>query len=438
MADPTERKSPYRLTAPKNPITITLDGEPVLAERGEPVAAALVAGDKLTVARSPKFHRPRGPSCFRAACDGCLARVNDDPNMMTCMVPAEEGMTVVTQNRLGPREADFLRMTDWFFPDGMNHHEIFAGIPGVQNVMQMFARRVAGLGKLPAETLAPRKAQRRDIDAVVVGSGPSGMAIAVELVRAGRSVEIIDDQIVHGGGLEALEGTAKNAFAALRRSFDEAVARGSVRLRTRTVAGAIYGRDLLVVGDEGAELVRARDVVFACGGHDGVLAFEGNDMPGIMSARAAGFLLSRGILAGKNPVVVIADGGGPFGEAYASAFERATSELGSDVSVEIVRGEPLRARGQNRVKDVLVRTPNGDREFITDAVLVDAARSPAYELAAQAGATVKHEPRGFVVQTDRGRIAEGIWAVGELVGVPFEASAILADAKRTAEHIAAT
>ena len=132
-------------------MNVTLDGEPLVAQRGEPLVAALVAADDLVLARSPKFHRPRGPSCLRAACDGCLARVDDTPNIMTCMLAARDGMSVVSQNRLGSRDADLLRMTDWFFPEGLNHHELFAGVPGVQSIMQSFARRVAGLGRLPAE-----------------------------------------------------------------------------------------------------------------------------------------------------------------------------------------------------------------------------------------------------------------------------------------------
>ncbi|MDP9150643.1 MAG: (2Fe-2S)-binding protein [Myxococcota bacterium] len=108
------------------------DGEAIVAERGEPVAAALVAAGHLTLARSPKFHRPRGPSCFRAACDGCLARVDDEPNGMTCRVPAAEGTRVETQTVAGTRELDLLRMADWFFPEGMNHHELLAGVPGLQ------------------------------------------------------------------------------------------------------------------------------------------------------------------------------------------------------------------------------------------------------------------------------------------------------------------
>ncbi len=52
-----------RTRALVHPVTITLDGEPIEAEAGEPLAAALVAAGKTTIARSPKFHRPRGPAC---------------------------------------------------------------------------------------------------------------------------------------------------------------------------------------------------------------------------------------------------------------------------------------------------------------------------------------------------------------------------------------
>src|SRR4051812_32782186 len=87
-------------------VTIRFDGQAVPAFRGEPLVASLVRAGKIALARSPKFHRPRGPSCLRAACDGCLARVDDTPNVMTCMVAAEEGTTVSTQNTLGSRELD--------------------------------------------------------------------------------------------------------------------------------------------------------------------------------------------------------------------------------------------------------------------------------------------------------------------------------------------
>lgn len=419
-----------RIRPLEDPVTLTLDGEPVEAERGEPMAAALIAAGKTTIARSPKFHRPRGPSCMRGACDGCLARVDETPNMMTCMLPAEDGVAIVSQNRLGPREGDLLRMTDWFFPDGLNHHELFAGVPGLQTIMQGFARRVAGLGKLPLERDLPRKSERRRADVVVVGGGPSGMAVAERLASAGRAVEVIDDQLEVGGGIMALaEADADaDAFGSIRRAFVDAVAAGNIRLRLRSTAGAVYGRDLLVASEEGAEVVEARALVLACGAHDGALAFEGNDVPGVMSARAAGWLLGRGVLVADRIAVVVSDGGGPFGESFA---RRAASLA----HVELLYGEPVRVRGTGRVRGVRVMTAEGEREVDVDAVLIDAPRSPAYELCQQAGAKLTHEPRGFVVATDEGRIAEHTWATGEVCGVPFNAASLADHAAMVASGI---
>ncbi len=414
----------------KHPVTITFDGEVVVAERGEPLAAALIAAEKRIIARSPKFHRPRGPSCMRGACDGCLARVNDTPNVMTCMTPAEDGMVVVSQNRLGPRDADLLRMTDWFFPDGMNHHELFAGVPGIQGIMQGFARRVAGLGKLPGEPTPTRKASRRKADVVVVGAGPSGMAVATRLAEAGRAVEVLDDQLELGGGVTALAPSDAATFGGIREAFDALVASGGVRLRSRTTAGAVYGRDLLVAGVDGVEIVEPRVLVLACGAHDGALAFENNDVPGVMSARAAGWLLSRGVLVGERIAVVIPDGGGPFGESFARA-------AASIAKVEVVHGEPIAVRGVGHVKGVRVRVGAEERKIDADAVLVDAPRSPAYELCQQAGAELVHEPRGFVTRTDQGRIADGVWATGEVVGLTFDAAVLADDADRVARRILA-
>lgn len=385
----------------RDPVRLRFDGDDVVAERGEPVAAALVRAGLFAIARSPKFHRPRGPACFRAACDGCSARVDGVPNVMTCMTEAREGMLIEAQNTLGSRETDSLRVTDWFFPEGMNHHELFAGVPGVQQVMQVFARRVAGLGKIPARATPPRAAVRRAVDALVVGAGPSGIAAAARLHALGRDVEIVDDALEPGG----------SARATFDARFDALVASVCGKLRLRTTACGIYGDDVLVVSPEGAEIVTARTLVLATGAHDGVLAFEGNDVPGVMSARAGAWLLRRGVGLGEHVVVAVAEGGGPFGEAYARISKNAT----------LVHEAPTAVHGSARVK----RAVFGKTELEATALLVDAPRAPAYELAEQAGATLAHEPRGYVVRAERGRIRDGVFAVGEVTGCPLDPDAIV-------------
>ena len=410
-----------------NPVTLTLDGEAILAEKGEPIAVALLAAGKLGIARSPKFHRPRGPSCLRGACDGCLARVDEVPNTMTCMVGATDGCAIVTQNRLGPRQADLLRLTDWFFPEGMNHHELFAGVPGVQTIMQTFARRVAGLGRLPTEVETTRSARRREVDVVVVGAGPSGMAVAVAAAEAGGLVEVLDDQLVLGGALGALSPEDAAPFLSLRDRFDALSKDEKIKVRAHTTVGAIYGRDVLVVGADGAEVLEPRALILACGGHDAALAFEGNDIPGVMSARAAGWLLHRhGVVPGKNIVVIVPPGGvgALFGDSYARAAK-------PHAKVTRIEGELLGVTGTLRVKKVRVKVDGKEQSVDADLVVIDAPRAPAFELAQQAGAKLEHRQEGFVVLRDEeGRIAEGTWAVGEVAGVPFDAAAMQADAVR--------
>jgi sarcosine oxidase subunit alpha len=413
-----------RLRPPRDPVTIHFDGEPVVADRGEPVAVALIAAGYLALARSPKFHRPRGPSCLRAACDGCLARVDDVPNVMTCRTPVAEGMRIETQNVVGSASTDLLRAADWLFPEGMNHHELLAGIPGVQGVLQALARRIAGLGQLPKDGRPPRLAARRTVDALVIGAGPGGMAVALELLERRRSVEVIDDDLQWGGSVRAL---GAGPWERLSRDFGAAVTGSRIAMRLHTTAAGVYGDDVLIASDTGVEVVIARTLVLSPGAHDGVLAFEGNDLPGIMSARAAGWLASRGVMVGKRVVIAALDGGGPFGEACARAIPDAV----------VVRGVPVRARGRARVKEVTMASPGGgERHLKCDALVVDAPRAPAYELCAQAGAKLTHQTRGFVVDAPGGRIRDGVFVVGEAVGTPLEPLAIAHEAAAVASSAA--
>jgi len=409
-------------------VEFSLDGETVQGEEGEPIAAALVAAGKLALARSPKFHRPRGPSCFRGGCDGCLMRVDGEPNVMTCLRPLEAGTVVSSQNTLGSRRFDLLRVTDWFFPQGLNHHELFAGIPGAAELMPKFARRVAGLGKLPDRPVAPREASRREIDALVVGAGPAGVAAALALVARGRDVTVVDESLEPGGGALALDASARAPFAHALDGFAAAVRDGRLRFWRRAAALAVFGGEVLVVGDEETALLRPRTTVLAVGAHDGVLPFEGNDLPGVMSPRAAGWLLARGVVPGER-ILVVAEGAASL---QARSYARAASAAG--VGVRLLEGTTItRASGGARVKAVVVEGPSGAAEEPADTLLVDATRSPAYELLEQAGARLEHGAGGFVPAHAGDRaIAPGFFAIGECAGEPMDAAAYAAAASDVA------
>jgi sarcosine oxidase subunit alpha len=253
------------------------------------------------------------------------------------------------------------------------------------------------------------------------------MAVAIELARAGRSVEIVDDGIRPGGSLRGLFREA-SGWKSIEEPFQDLVSAERIALFTRTLVGGVFGEDLLVIASSGADVVTARETIFATGAHDGVGLFEGNDLPGVMSARAGCILFADGVVVGKR-VAIASRAPGSFGDAFA----RAAADFCEVITVPSVIG----VRGSSAVRAVQVQDGDRQREVRVDALLTDEARSPAYELCLQAGAELVHEPKGFVVRADHGRIREHFWAVGEVRGTALEPQAILDDAKRVASGILA-
>ncbi|BAJ32435.1 MULTISPECIES: (2Fe-2S)-binding protein [Kitasatospora] len=81
--------------------TILFDGRPVPALPGQTLAAALWADGVLAWRTTRSGGRPRGAFCGIGQCFDCLATVNGRPNQRLCLLPAEHGDTVTTQEGHG-------------------------------------------------------------------------------------------------------------------------------------------------------------------------------------------------------------------------------------------------------------------------------------------------------------------------------------------------
>ena len=397
-----------RRTQHENPVHFTFDGEPFVGRAGESLAVALWAAGVRTLTRSPKYHRPRGPFCFTGQCEGCLLRVQDTPNTMACQVAVEEGLQASSQNHLGSLSFDLLRAADWMFPKGLNHHEFMAGVPVAEDLMKAMARRIAGLGTLPDGPRTPLPpAVRISVEVLVVGGGISGNAVASALPEA----TVIDVVGAHG----ARRGIAIGVYGA---------------------QNGPRALEVLVVEDARTVLYAPHALVLAPGAHEGLPTFVNNDLPGILSLRAATTLLAHDVAPGHAPVVVETPGGTGLGRELARAH-----------GYRHVRGQLLDATGGASVERVTLRTSEGDMVVDTDALVVDAPRAPSFELAVQAGAQAHAASHGFSVRTDaQGLAAPGVWVVGEAAGINFDADiptattrALLMDAAlRTADAVRAT
>jgi len=82
-------------------VTIYLDGQPLEAEEGEPIAAALWASGIRVLRWTEKRAEPRGVFCALGRCTDCVMTVDGQPNVRTCVTPVREGMRVERQGRPG-------------------------------------------------------------------------------------------------------------------------------------------------------------------------------------------------------------------------------------------------------------------------------------------------------------------------------------------------
>jgi predicted molibdopterin-dependent oxidoreductase YjgC len=81
-------------------MTVTIDGEPVVAYAGESVAAVLLAeGSPAT--RVTRGGAPRGVFCGMGVCFDCLVVVDGVPNTRACMTWVREGMAISRQEGFG-------------------------------------------------------------------------------------------------------------------------------------------------------------------------------------------------------------------------------------------------------------------------------------------------------------------------------------------------
>ena len=78
-------------------VTVTVDGKPLQAVKGEMIAAVLMANGIMVHRHTIKKHEPRGIYCGIGQCTDCVR---------TCITPVEDGMVIETQEGYGMRRDD--------------------------------------------------------------------------------------------------------------------------------------------------------------------------------------------------------------------------------------------------------------------------------------------------------------------------------------------
>ena len=294
---------------------------------GDTLASALLANNIKIVGRSFKYHRPRGIMSCGVEESGALVTIGSfekrDPNVRATSQELYQGLEASGQNAFPNVNFDFGEINNYlsrFFAAGF-YYKTFMGLPpfewGSGTSIWMFfekiIRKAAGMGKLSRLADPDSYEHAHDFcDILIVGSGPAGIAAAKEAADKKLDVILVEQDSLLGG-----DQIAEKEFDT-NKTLDELKNLG-VRVMNRTTAFGLY--DNCVIGlieritdhiyYDKKEIprqrfwtIRAKHIIVGSGSLERHIAFNNNDIPGVMTVNAAKHYLNRyGVLTGKDIVI---------------------------------------------------------------------------------------------------------------------------------------
>ena len=205
------------------PLRFVYDGAPYVGYAGDTVASALLANGVHLVARSFKYHRPRGihaagieePSALLQLGEGARS----EPNVRATVQPLYDGLVAESQNRWPSLRFDVGAINDAasrFIPAGFYYKTfMWPATPKAWMRYEHMIRRAAGMG-VAASAPDPDhyEHQYAHCDVLVIGAGPSGLAAARAAAHGGARVIVCDENPVLGGSLLGSDAIIDDAAAA--------------------------------------------------------------------------------------------------------------------------------------------------------------------------------------------------------------------------------
>jgi sarcosine oxidase subunit alpha len=424
------RRGPFRIPAGgtldrSRTVRFKFDARPYSGFAGDTLASALLGNAVRRVARSFKYHRPRGVFSSGIEEPNALLQLHRGARSIASeratMVELKEGLEAYPQSGWPSVRWDAARVFDLTAPLWAAGFYNKAFIWPSWHVYESLVRRMAGLGRAP-DGADPDYYDVRNLhcDVLVVGGGVAGISAGIAAGGAGARVLLVEQQSALGGQC-AWDGAAIAGRSALSW-LDTAVERlrqlPDVKVLTRTMAVGHYDHGVVSLvqrGDDGAEapretlyVVRTGKLILATGAIEQPLVFCNNDRPGIMLAGAAREYVRRYAVAPGRQVLVATNNNSAYAtardlkdagvEVIGIADSRAdpSAELDLDLrslGIPVFSGFiPIDTAGFGGLRAVTIGKLSQDglavasrKEFACDALAVSGGWNPTLHLHSQGG-----------------------------------------------------
>ncbi|MGE3143578.1 MAG: 2Fe-2S iron-sulfur cluster-binding protein, partial [Hyphomonadaceae bacterium] len=395
-------KQPLRLAAGgavdrAKPITFHFDGRAYEGFEGDTLASALLANDVRILARSFKYHRPRGLLTAGPEEPNALVTLGAgaEPNARATTTWLTPGLVARGQNAWPSVRFDLMALNGLFAPlfvAGFYYKTFKWPSAFWEKLYEPLIRRAAGLGALsgaPDPTLYDRN--HAFCDVLVIGAGPAGLAAALAAGRAGARVLLVEEDRALGGRLLSDGDVINERPAASWITQIEAELKTLANVRVLSCAsvfglydGAVYGA--FETPQNGAPTlwkIAAERAILATGAHERPMVFSGNDAPGIMLASAGATYAQRFAVApGRSVAVFTASDSGHGVAGQLQAF-------GVNIAALVdsrAGGCVIDTRGRSRLQAVKLRNERGVCAWIdADCLLMAGGWAPNIGLASHLG-----------------------------------------------------
>jgi sarcosine oxidase subunit alpha len=240
------------------PLQFTFNGKRCTGYEGDTLASALLANGIRVVARSFKYHRPRG--IFSAGEEEPCALVETGvgarrtPTCRAPLVRLHEGLVANSQNCWPGVTLDAGRMADFthaLWPAGF-YNKTFKWPSW--HAWEGLIRRSAGLGRPLTDKDPDRYEQvNAHCDLLICGAGPAGLVAAQTAGRAGLRVLLVD-QDAGGGSLnwEQYRIGGQSAMSWVEQTLSELASMPNVQFLPFTTVSGIYDQNVTTLLQSGA------------------------------------------------------------------------------------------------------------------------------------------------------------------------------------------